>query len=411
MIEGIPFRDDLLERYLCSHDISTPPLLKRFFKIADVVFQPEKEEDVLRILKLAEEKRIPVVPRGAATSGYGGVIPVKGGFVLDFTRMDRFEVDEDQKILVSEPGAVWWDIEKELNRKGLSLRVYPTSALSSTVGGWIAQNGYGVGSLAFGSIAENVLRLRVADFRGVREAQNIHLYAGLEGTTGIITKAWIKLREFEEMKAYAFHVSPEKAVSLAYSSGHHSALFLDRNYIKMKNEVFDDRIPERDTLVIVTGDKMDGDETLGQEIWESRFYPMKIKRLGPGIVPAEVIIPCENLPEYLHRISKYSAGSEVWFISKNICSVLSFLPWDERKISYAFKLKFSFKALKIAKKLGGKSYSSGLYLSRESENILENYQELLRFKKEIDPDNLLNPMKVFPSGMISKIIRIAEVFS
>ena len=411
MIEGIPFRDDFLERYLCSHDISSPPFIRRFFKIADGVFQPEREEDVLKILKLAEEKRVPVIPRGGATSGYGGVIPVKGGFVMDFARMDRFEIDEDEKILISEPGVVWWDTEKELNRKNLSLRVYPTSAPSSTVGGWIAQNGYGVGSLAFGSIAENVSKLKVVDFSGIRDTRNIYLYAGLEGTTGIITKAWIRLREFEEMKAYAFHVSPEKAVKLAYSSEHHSALFLDRNYIKMKNSVCNDQIPEKDTLVIVSGKKMDGDESLGQEIWESRFYPMKIKRLGPGIIPAEVIVPCESLPNYLNRILKYNAGNEVWFIRGKVCSVLSFLPWDERKMSYTNKLRFTFKALKIAKKMGGKTYSSGLYLSKESKNVFKNYQELLEFKKEIDPHNLLNPMKIFPSGIIPGIIRIAEVFS
>ena len=411
MIEGIPFRDDFLERYLCSHDISSPPFLRRFFKIADGVFQPESEEDVDRILKFAEERKIPVVPRGAATSGYGGVIPVRGGLVVDFTRLDRFEIDEDKKILVSEPGAVWWDIEKKLNRKDLSLRVYPTSALSSTVGGWIAQNGYGVGSLAFGSIAENVSKLRVADFGGITETEDIQFYAGLEGTTGLITKAWIRVKELEELKAYAFHVSPEKAVKLAYSSNHYSALFLDRDYIKMKNAVYDHQIPEKDTLVIVSRDRMKGDDSLGQEIWESRFHPMKIKRLGPGIVPAEVIIPCENLSEYLRRLSKYSVGSEVWFVKGGKCSVLSFLPWDERRLSYAYQWRFSIRALKTAKKLGGKSYSSGLYLSRESRDIFENYHELLRFKRETDPYNLMNPDKVFPSGIIPRIMAVAEVFS
>ncbi len=411
MIDGIPFRDDFLERYLCSHDISFPPLIRRFFKVADGVFQPEREEDVLKILKFAEKKKIPVIPRGAATSGYGGVIPVKGGFVVDFTRMDGFEVDEERKILISEPGAVWWDVERELNRKGLSLRVYPTSALSSTVGGWIAQNGYGVGSLAYGSIAENVARLRVADFDGARETERIYLYAGLEGTTGIITKAWIKVREFEEMRAYAFHVPPEKAVKLVYSSDNYSALFLDEKYIRMKNSVHSTQIPEKDTLVMVSREKLDGDDSLGDEIWKTRFYPMKIKRLGPGIVPAEVIIPSERFSEYLQKISRWNAGSEVWFIKERLCAVLSFLPWDERKASYAYQWRFAIKALKTAKKLGGRSYSSGLYLSRESKEIFPNYSELMKFKREVDPYNLLNPMKVFPSGMLPKIMALAGVFA
>lgn len=303
MIYGIPFRDDLIERYLCSHDISSPPFVRRFLKIADGVFQPEKEEDVIRILKFAEEKKIPVVPRGSATSGYGGAIPVKGGFVIDFSRMDKFEVDEDEKVVVSEPGAVWLDIEKELNKRGLSLRVYPTSAPSSTVGGWIGQNGYGVGSLIFGSIAENVSRLRVADFDGIKETEEISFYAGLEGTTGIVTRAWIMVKDFEEMKAYAFHISPEKTIRIVYSSDAYSAFFLDKSYIRMKNGVNEMEIPEKDTLIVLSKKRMDGDDSLGEEIWESRFYPMRIRRLGPGLIPAEVIIPSEKLAEYLDRKS------------------------------------------------------------------------------------------------------------
>ncbi len=411
MIEGIPFRNDFLERYLCSHDISSPPLLRRFFKIADGVFQPEKEEDVIKILELSKEKRIPVIPRGAGTSGYGGAVPVKGGLVIDFTRMDKFEIDEDKRTLISEPGAVWWDVEKELNKKNLSLRVYPTSALSSTVGGWISQNGYGVGSLAYGSIADNVIKLRVADFDGIRETNNIHYYAGLQGTTGIITKAWIKVKEYEDLKAFAFHVSPEKAVKLAYSGDYYSALFLDAKYIEMKNLVSESDIPEKDTLVIVSKEELDGNDSLGQEIWESRFYPMKIKRLGPGMIPAEIILPSKNLSTFLNKISKYNPGSEVWFLRGGECAVLSFIPWDERKLNYTLKWRFAIKALKIGKKLGGRSYSSGLYLSNESKNVFANYDELIKFKKKVDPQNLLNPMKVFPSGIIPKIMAFTGVFS
>ncbi|MBE8539009.1 FAD-binding protein [Geoglobus acetivorans] len=411
MLKNIPYRDDHVERYLYSHDISAPPLISRFFKKADGIFQPECDEDVAEILKLSKTSKKPVIPRGSATSGYGGTIPVKGGYVVDFSRMDGFEIDEEKKLLIAEPGAVWWDVEEKLNRKGLTLRVYPTSAPSSTVGGWIAQNGYGVGSLKYGSIAENVERLRVADFEGIKETGSIEFYAGLEGTTGIITKAWVKVKDLEDLRYYAFHVDAGRAAKLAHSGDHYSALFLSREYVKMKNQVFDDQIPEKDTLVIATTESMNGDEALGEEIWETRFYPMRIKRLGPGIIPAEVLIPGNRLGEYLSKISGFGAGSEVWFLNNGMCSVLSFLPYDERKTGYALKWRFSIKALKIAKKLGGKSYSSGLYLSKESPMLYAPFDELRRYKKKIDPENLLNPLKVFPEGFMPFIMALAEVFS
>ena len=408
-MEDIPSSEDFLQRFLYSHDISFPPFIKR--KIPEIVFQPRNEGEVLKILKFAKDNLKPIVPRGSATSGYGGVLPVKGGIVVDFFRMNRFEIDEDSKILVAEPGAVWWDIEKELNKRDLSLRVYPTSAPSSTVGGWIAQNGYGVGSLSYGSIAENVLRLRVADFDGVRETERVEYYAGMEGTTGLITKAWVRVKDYEDFNYYAFHVNAERAVKLAYESNHYSALFIDRNYIGLKNRVAGTDLPERDTLVIATTKKMDGNEEIGREIWESRFYPMRIKRLGPSLIPAEVLIPSEKLPLFLERFNpKEKFGSEVWFIKNGKASVLSFILCDERRWGYALKWRLSLKALKIAKKLGGQSYSTGYYLSKESKNF-GNFKELLEFKRRIDPNNLLNPGKVFPIGLLPKLVAVAEVFS
>jgi len=409
MLNDIPSSNDFLQRFLYSHDISFLPFIRT--KTPDIVFQPRDEEDVLKILKFARDNLKPVIPRGSATSGYGGVLPVRGGIVVDFFRMNKFNVDEDSKILIAEPGAVWWDIEKELNKKGLSLRVYPTSAPSSTVGGWISQNGYGVGSLAYGSIADNVVKLRVADFSGIRDTEEIEYYVGMEGTTGIITRAWIRVKDYEDFNYYAFHVDAEKAVKLAYASNYYSALFIDRNYIELKNKVSNTDLPERDTLVIATTKKMDGNEEIGREIWESRFYPMRIKRLGPSLIPAEVLVPSEKLPLFFRKFNpKAQFGSEVWFIKGGKAAVLSFILCDERRWSYVLYWRYILKALKIAKKLGGQSYSTGYYLSKESKN-LRNFKDLLEFKKKVDPNNLLNPNKVFPSGLLPKLIAIAEVFS
>jgi len=177
-VKEIPNSDWALQRYLYTRDISNAPVINLLLKQVDVIYQPRNEREVLEVLRIAKEEGATVVPRGAGTSGYGGVLPVKDiallrisrrkTIMVDFTRMDDFVIDEENQIVECSPGAVWWEIEKKLNKKDLTLRVYPTSAPSSTVAGWIAQGGYGVGSLKYGGIADNVEKLRIADFSGIR---------------------------------------------------------------------------------------------------------------------------------------------------------------------------------------------------------------------------------------------------
>lgn len=397
-----------LHKVLYSHELVDLPIVGFLLGEADVIYQPQSEEEVLEILKIAKEKKKPIVPRGVATSSYGGTLPVKGGITVDFTRMDGFIIDEDNMVVECAPGAVWWDIEKELNKKGLTLRAYPTSALSSTVGGWIAQNGWGVGSLKYGGIADNVVKLRVADFNGVREVEGEELkyYIGLEGTTGLITRAWIKVKEKEDMKFYGFHVSAEEANKIVFKGDHYAALFMDAGYVKMKNQSFGTDMPEKDTLLVATTEKLDGDESLGEELWDVRFYPMKVRKLGPGLIAAENIVPSTAIPAYLKSIDekiKKLHGSEIWYIKGGRGAILTYIPVDERKlIEYAMSWRYSLKALKLAKKMGGVAYSTGLYLAYEAPSVFgSNYEEIKNYKKKIDPDNLLNPCKVFPPGLSS----------
>ncbi len=422
----IPKSDWKVHRYLYTRDISSAPLITLLLKYVDEIYQPRSEEEVMEILKMAKQEGATVIPRGAGTSGYGGVLPVKDialfrfssrkTIMIDTTRMDSFEINEDEQVVECSPGAVWWDIEKKLNKKGLTLRIYPTSAPSSTVAGWIAQNGTGVGSLKYGGIAENITKIRVADFNGVKEVEgkDLKYYVGMCGTTGIITKAWVKVKEVEDMHYYAFHLPPHKAGKLVYEGEHYAALYLDEGYVKLKNQSFGTNLPEKDTLMIATTEKMsEGDEELGEEIWETRFYPMRVRKLGPGLVAAENVLPVDSIPAYLNalrRMIKQPNGSEIWYVKGKKGAVLTFIPSDERKfLSYALTWRQSLRALRTAKKMRGVPYSLGLYLSCESKLLLkQDYEEIREFKKKIDPEDLLNPGKVFPKGVFPLIIGIGQ---
>ena len=74
----------------------------------DVIAKPTSEEEIVTLVKWAGMQRIPLVPRGKATSGYGGVLPVKGGIVVDFFRLAKLvSVDTEARTATLQPGIVW----------------------------------------------------------------------------------------------------------------------------------------------------------------------------------------------------------------------------------------------------------------------------------------------------------------
>jgi FAD/FMN-containing dehydrogenase len=140
---------DKLERKLYGHDVGDiPRMIKPLVgeTIPDAVVQPVSEEELVELVNWARTNGVPLTPRGMATSGYGGVLPVKKGVVVDFYRMKEVvEIDKENMTVTTMPGIIWEDLDDALAKHDLTLRLYPTSYPSSTVGGWLAQGGAGIG--------------------------------------------------------------------------------------------------------------------------------------------------------------------------------------------------------------------------------------------------------------------------
>jgi FAD/FMN-containing dehydrogenase len=199
-----------LERKLYGHDIAAiPDIIKPIIgkTLPDAVVQPENEEELAELVKWARENRVPLTPRGKASSGYGGAVPVKGGVVVDFYRMKKIK-NIDAKVMTAtvEAGVVWEGLDRELMKQGLTLKLYPSSYPSATVGGWLAQGGAGIGSFESGWLRNNVVGARVVTPGGeVKEyrGDDLDLISDAEGTTGLIGEVTVRVQPNEEMDVIA----------------------------------------------------------------------------------------------------------------------------------------------------------------------------------------------------------------
>ena len=118
---------DRMERTLYGHDIAEiPSLIKPLVgsTVPDAVVQPSSEEELVALVRWAQENRIALTPRGRASSGYGGVLPVKGGLVVDFFHLSKLlEIDTKTLTARVQPGICWEKLDRELAKENLTLRL------------------------------------------------------------------------------------------------------------------------------------------------------------------------------------------------------------------------------------------------------------------------------------------------
>lgn len=172
---------------------------------ACVVF-PQDAAEVSFVLKLAAEHRVPVVTRGCGTGLSGGSIPLPGSIVLCLAQMDRIlEVDAANLTLRAEAGAVTQKIYEAADAAGLFYPPDPGSMKISTIGGNVAENSGGLRGLKYGVTRDYVMGLEVVLADGsvcwlgskcVKDVAGYNLrdlFVGSEGTLGVITQVLLKL--------------------------------------------------------------------------------------------------------------------------------------------------------------------------------------------------------------------------
>ncbi|WP_287153787.1 FAD-binding and (Fe-S)-binding domain-containing protein [Candidatus Solincola tengchongensis] len=439
---------DVSERYVYSRDVGEFPSLvgKLVGGLAQAVVQVREEEELAWLMDFSLRFGIPLTPRAAATSGYGGTVPVRGGVVVDLTRMNRIlEVNEDEAWVRVQPGVIWWDLEKELRAKGLSLRAYPSSAPSSTVGGWVAGGGSGIGAYGYGGVRDVLLGLRVLTPGGASwvSGDDLDLYVGSEGVLGFITEVELAVRPALPESPLLFSFPGPREVqgfiddaAEAYPPGAGitgpegrrkeggAGIFhlqvINPALAALKNRTADRAyLPEGSYLVLVVAEGQDGEavrerlhgsavsrggEALAGEVaereWEERLYPMRIKKAGPSLVPAEAEVPTLKVGDLLAETSRRlpDLAMEV-VVGKGTSVCLGFIPCDSRASDFTVRFTASLEFLRLAEKHGGAPYGVGLYFVDRAERKLgkRRLRRLEEYKRETDPGCLLNPGKVLPS--------------
>lgn len=481
---GERVRFDPIEMMMYSHDVaSLPDMVEKLLdNTPQAVVQPESLDELVFLARLARQYKIPIVPRGAGTSGYGGVVPVRSGIVVAFTRFKGLiGVDRASLTATVKPGTVWTDLEKELRRHGLALRLYPTSAPGSTVGGWVAEGGSGIGSYEYGTIGENVVEAIIVTPAGevrTMRGQDLDLVNRAEGTTGFIAQVTIKVRpadedvvvvgSFPDLRQLVAVI--EEAKEKAWPLWHVS--FSTADFVRTKSEAFakaqaegaghgpgsgqghghagqGDRsghadedvagesaleawtaIPKgahlgmfvfpgarrvavekavRDAILRHGGSILD--EKATRHEWEERFYPMRLKRLGPSLIPSEAVVPVSRLAEITDEAARRLAGISIEgaLVGRDHAALLCFMLGDERTRAYTVGFAKSLVMMDIAKRNGGRAYSTGLYFIDDAPEALgkDVLQRLAAYKKEADPSYLFNPGKLLAESGNPPLLRTA----
>jgi glycolate oxidase len=187
--------------YRYSHDET-----EHLSYLPEVVLKPRTVEEISAIMRICNEHRIPVTPRGAGTGLSGGALPQLGGVLISTERMNSIiEIDERNGQVTTEPGVITEVLQDAVKERGLFYPPDPSSRGSCFIGGNIAENSGGPKAVKYGVVKDYVLNLQLVlptgdiIWTGANVLKNstgynlTQLLVGSEGTLGIVTKIVLKL--------------------------------------------------------------------------------------------------------------------------------------------------------------------------------------------------------------------------
>ena len=424
--------DGDFERELYSMDIGEVPFAKRLFDTTpELVIMPKSVESLKKIVRFANAEKIALFPRGSASSGLGGVVPTVKGIVLDLSSMNKIvELNREQETVKVQTGVRWSDIEDFLRPETLALRAYPSSFFSS-VGGWIATGGYGIGSYRFGHLKDQIELIEVMFPSGEVKSINskdeeFTLFFGTEGQFGIVLSAILKLRKKPEKSlphliylesaedAFVFitelinaELKPNHIKYMDASHLEEANTFLGEHLFRLKDAIlleFEEEEEATKFRKFAEGRGILADDYLSNYLWHERLFPMKKRCDMPTPLACEMVISLENAVLYLkeakiilNRCGVY-VEVESHIVGKDRALLMLTYMSDVREPkTYLTHISLIPVLTRLGLKFGGVPYGIGIWNTpfindKYDTKTLELYRA---YKKEVDPNNILNPNKFF----------------
>jgi FAD/FMN-containing dehydrogenase len=285
--------------------------------------QPYDAEEIVRLAKLAESHSVPLIPSGAGT-GFAAQ-PSEGGILIRFDLMRGVRSpDPDDPWIEAEPGATWLELEDALRPGGRGLTVYPTSAPRATVGGWLAQDGIGVGSFEYGWLRENIVSASVVVVGGKRRevgGEELRSFLAPDGDRGLIVGARLETRRADADVPFAASFADAESLTGAVAGVlearlplWHVALLnpaMARARVSADAHLLFGAYPrEREVRIagplreiVESGVGRILDAADAYRLWSERFFPMGPSRPSPE--PTDrVLAPVGDLPGVLDRLSR-----------------------------------------------------------------------------------------------------------
>lgn len=417
-----------------------------------VVVHPQTSDEISAIMSLANETLVPVFPRGAGSGFTGGSLPTTGGIVITTEQMDAIiEIDQENLIAVVEPGVITEQFQQAVEKVGLFYPPDPASLKFSTLGGNVAECAGGPRCVKYGVTKDYILGLEVVTptgekittggptMKGVVGYDLTKLLCGSEGTLGVISKIVIKLLPKPEAKKtmlVMFDSIDGAAQAVSTIIGNKiiptTLEFMDGRTIDCVRQATDLQVPDNANAVLII--EVDGDrEFLDKQVekiasvikplgvvetriaetpeesevlWQiRRSVSASLRKVNPDKFNEDICVPRSKVPEMIRRIDRISDEMGVPIVNfghagdGNIhvnVMIDKRIQGEQEKADQAIEAVFK-EALDLGGTMSGEhgvGIAKAPYIPLEITEQTSNYMRAI--KKTLDPNNILNPGKIFP---------------